>query len=367
MATDDSASSTRQEPPLVLDHIEIQDPDTIAYLTDQDVPPEEAARLALRTGVSALRVSETTEEAEFVRAEFEELQRDFEDEIEKLRTDLNDWFDEDNGDFQSIVDEHFGENGTIVQEVFDPAREGTPLRKLRTELEAELDSIRDSLLEEQTRDEVAQQTTLKGEDFEDDLEGLLGNTISSTDELARTGEEYGQLTDRFVGDFVLTLGESRQTIVIEAKDRTTISQPKIKEELTDGIENRNADYGILVLKNENAAPNKIGAFQEFDQQMLYVALSDTDSETYDHRLLELAVEWARMRTLSSQLDTDEEVDAETIHAKIDAVEDTLGQFQTVRKQCTNIKKARKNIEEELDVIQSGIEDDLETIKAELRE
>lgn len=140
---------------------------------------------------------------------------------------------------------------------------------------------------------------------------------------------------------MLTLGETRQDIVIEAKDVSQITKPTIKEQLEEGMRNRGADYGVLVLKNEDAASDFLSAFREFDQQMLYVAISDEESDTYDRRMLNLALEWARIRTLSAQFDTDDSVDPEVISAKISEIEDAINQFRNIRSQCTNIKKARK--------------------------
>lgn len=361
---------------IVVEQFEIDDPDIVQFVSDQDKPPAEALRLALRVGVSTLKLADTTEEAEFVRNEFEKLNRDLQDELdefnrdvenelEDFRSDLEDWFDEEDGDFAAIIDNHFGENGRLINEVFDPTNNDSPLETLRSEIERELQDMRDSLLEENVRSDVEQETTKKGEKFEDDLETLLGEVTRSADEVTRTGDEHGQLDDRFVGDFVVTLGETQQDIIIEAKDRSRISKPTIKEELEQGIRNRGADYGVLVLKNEDAAPQKLGSFREFDQRMLYVALSDEETETYDKRLLNLALEWGRMRTLSSQFDSDEQIDADVIHSKINEIEDSLATFKQVRTKCTNIKNARQGIEDHLDEIEAEIESEIDAIIEEV--
>jgi hypothetical protein len=361
---------------IVIEQFEVEDSDIAEFVSEQNKPPAEALRLALRVGVSTLKLADTTEEAEFVRNEFKKLNRDLqdeldefnrdvEDELEDFRDDLNDWFDEESGDFATIIDNHFGENGRLINEVFDPTNNDSPLETLRSEIERELQDMRDSLLEENVRGDVEQETTKKGEKFEDDLEPLLRAVTRSADEVTRTGDDHGQLDDRFVGDFVVTLAETQQDIVIEAKDWSTISKPKIKEELSEGIRNRGADYGLLVLKNEDAAPQKLGAFREFDQRMLYVALSDEETETYDQRLLNLALEWGRMRTLSSQFDSDDQVDASVVHDKISEIEDSLATFKQVRTKCTNIKNARQDIEEHLDEIEEEIEREIDTIVEEV--
>jgi ElaB/YqjD/DUF883 family membrane-anchored ribosome-binding protein len=351
---------------VVIENLEVTDSEVLEYFKDHsERPPEEILQLALRVGVSTLRLSETSEEMEFVRREFDKVSQDFQQEIDDLRDELDDWFDEEEGDFSKLLDQTFGKDGDVVDEVFDHNDEDTPLGELYSDIEDKFQSLREEVLQQDARQEIEQQTRIKGEIFEDDLHKLLGDVTRKADEVERTGEEYGQRTDRFVGDFVVTLGETGQEIVIEAKDQSNLNKPEIKRELEEGIENRGADYGILVLKNEDAASDFLGAFREFDQQMLYVAISDEETDTYDKRLLNLAYEWARMRTLSEQYDTGEEVDPETIQSKIAEVEDSIEKFRDIRTECSNIKDARENIEEQLKSIQDDVEDQLAEITEEL--
>ncbi|MFB6188071.1 MAG: DUF2130 domain-containing protein [Halobacteriaceae archaeon] len=367
MATEPQPTIQVESNSLVIENLEITDEDVIEYISErEDKPPEEIIRLALRVGVSTLRLSETTEDMEYVRHEFDKINTEFQDKIEALEEDMEEWFDEEDGDFANIIENTFGKDGDVVDDVFDHTNDDTPMQQLYSDIEEELEKIREKIVERDTRQAVEQQTTIKGENFEDDLDELLAQTIRKADELQRTGEKRGQLDDRFVGDFVITLGETNQDILIEAKNVSNLSKPQIREELEEGIQNRGADYGILVLKNEEAASNYLGAFREFDQQMLYVAISDEETEEYDTRLLNLAYEWARMRTLSSQLDSGDDVDIETIQTKVNEVEDAISNFQNIRTQCTNIRKARDKIEKKLDSIEDDIEDDLDAITREIQ-
>lgn len=351
---------------LSINGLEIDDTDVVEYVEEREAQsPEDVVRLAIRMGISTLRLSETTEDMEYVRHEFDKINREFDDQIEDLQDDLAAWFDDEEGDFAELIDETFGKNGDIVEEVFDHTKDGTPMAELYNDFETKLRELREDLIRQDEREEVEQRTTIKGDIFEEDLTELFGDIVRKADEFHFSGEEYGQLDDRYVGDFVITLGETGQDIVIEAKDVSQITKPMIKEELEEGIENRGADYGILVLKNEDAASNYLGGFREFDQKMLYVAISDEDSDNYDTRLLNLAYEWARMRTLSSQFDTGDEVDPELIQNKISAVEDSISEFRNIRTQCNNIEKARKKIEEQLTEIQETVEEEVTEIVDEI--
>lgn len=159
MATDQTF--TIEDDRIVVEQFEITDSDVVEFVKSRDEPPAEALRLALRVGVSTIRLSDTTEELEFVRHEFDKLNREMEDELNEFRDDLESWFDEENGDFASIINDHFGENGRLVNKVFDPTNDGSPLEKLRSEIERELQDMRDSLLEEDVRETVEQETTKK--------------------------------------------------------------------------------------------------------------------------------------------------------------------------------------------------------------
>lgn len=366
MASESTTAVDLEPDRLRIDGLEITDSDVIEYIEGrEDQTPEEVVRLAIRMGVSTLRLSETTEDMEYVRHEFDKINREFEDQIDDLQEDLEDWFDEEEGDFAEVINNTFGEDGDIIDEVFDHTNDGTPMGKLYNDFEKKLKELREDLIRQDEREDVEQQTTIKGEIFEKDLADILGDVVRKSDDVHFTGEEYGQRDDRFVGDFVVTLGETGQDIVIEAKDVSQITKPTIKEQLDEGMENREADYGILVLKNQDAASNFLGAFREFDQQMLYVAISDEDSDTYDIRLLNLAYEWARMRTLSSQFDTGDEVDPEKIQNKIAEIEDSISEFRNIRTQCDNIETARETIEDQLEEIEEKVEDEIEEILDEI--
>jgi hypothetical protein len=366
MAAEHESAVEVNENSITIDQLKVADNEVVDYIHNHsEKPPEEVLELALRVGVSTLHLSETSEEVEFVRREFDKVSQDFENEIDELRDELDDWFDEDDGDFSELLDQTFGKDGDVVDEVFNHNDEDTPLGDLYNDIEEKLQDLRDEVLEQKARGEVEQKTRIKGEIFEDDLHKLLGDITRKADEVERTGEDYGQRTDRFVGDFVVTLGETGQEIVIEAKDQSNLNKPEIKRELEDGIENRGADYGILVLKNEDAASDFLGAFREFDQRMLYTAISDKDTESYDRRLLNLTYEWARMRTLSEQYDTEEEVDPEKIQSKIAEVEDSIEEFRNIRTECSNIEDARENIEQQLKEIENDVEDQIEEITGEL--
>ncbi|MFB6162686.1 MAG: hypothetical protein ABEJ86_04500, partial [Halococcoides sp.] len=224
----------------------IEDAEVANYLSEVD--PErraEAFERALRVGVVTLGLGTTSEKEEFVERRFEELHRDFEAEIERIEEQVEETFGDDgelprtlethlgedgslrthierafgeDGIFAERLDEELGEDGERIQAALDPDREGTPTHRLKTTLQEQIERLRDKIEEESTTEQLKQRTTLKGEDFEETEGELLDDLVYGTShEVDHTGEEVGELTDRKVGDYVMTLAETGQRIVIEAK------------------------------------------------------------------------------------------------------------------------------------------------------
>jgi len=101
------------------------------------------------------------------------------------------------------------------------------------------------------RAEERSRSAAKGGDFEDLLEGILGELARGTgDLLDRTGTEIGAVLGSKKGDFVLTL-DPRLTrgadlrVVIEAKDRV-MSPRAMRDELREARQNRGAAIGVAV-------------------------------------------------------------------------------------------------------------------------
>lgn len=140
----------------------------------------------------------------------------------------------------------------------DPDVEGTPTYRLKNEIR----EIRNAIEREAAREEERQQSWKKGDDFEETLGNLLDTLVyNTTHDVEHTGDEEGEIPGRDVGDYVLTLGETGQKIVVEAKSEKNYSSQDIKDEMQEAIENRDADYGIFVTECESYVPNKIGYFQ----------------------------------------------------------------------------------------------------------
>lgn len=284
----------------------------------------------------------------------------------ELETRIEKAFGED-GVFVERLDEELGEDGERIQNALDPDKEGTPTYRLEQRISNEIKSLRDAVTEDEAKEEIRSETYLKGGDFEDSVQNILNETVrQTTSEVHYTGDKNGEL-DRDVGDFVVQLGETQQNIVVEAKTEYH-SAKDISEEMQDAIRNRNADYGIFVTDELGNIPaTKLGWFHELrDQKIVIVALSDGKADEMEPGYLRIAFNWARMRAIQSYAEIGDDFEPGTIQNDIGEIEEAIGRFKTIRGHCTEMKKSREKIEEELDGIEREISKRISNVLSELQ-
>jgi len=400
MAVEESVALKIKDDRAVINDLEITDSRIVDYLNEFDnaQEQEDAFMRALRVGVTTMKLAKTSQQEEFVERKFGEMQRDFQGEIERIEDEVEAKFGDDgdvpkifedhlgqngnlnqqiedafsdDGPFKQRLDEELGEDGERIQEALDPDREGTPTYRLKQAFQDQIRSLHDKIEEqaatEEATEEIRQRTTLKGDDFEDTVNNILSDLVYGTsDELEFTGETIGEIGSRKVGDFVITLNDTGQRIVIEAKSSTGYSQRDIKDELDDAIENRDADYGIIVFECESYIPNKIGYFHEFDNQRLSVALSETNEDDIEPGFLRIAHNWAKTRAVQGYVDSGTAFEPEVVQAAVREVGDSIDRFTTIRKKTTSIKKTANEIDVELDEIEAEVKSELTDIRTEIQ-
>lgn len=374
--------------------ITIHNQEVVEYLDDFDPDEQEDALIrALRVGVATLDLSETTKDVEFVKSEFESIHDAINEEIGTVQEEVQEKFSDD-GEVAKILDRHFGEEGTLrtqieqafsddgvfqerldeelgedgerIQKALNPSKEGTPTYQLKQDIKEEFEFLKQKLDKEEGAEDLRERTTLSGKDFEEDVKSLLDDLLYRTPHTYEyTGDTEGELSGREVGDFVVTLGDTGQRIVIEAKSDQSYSQPDIKEEMEDAIENRDADYGIFLSECESYVPKKVGYLKEFDNEILSVAVSQDPDDEIDPRLFRIGFNWARMRAVQSSLESSGTPDADVIHSQIQEVRDTVDRFGTVKKKCTSIRQNANEIDELLDEFDDEIKRHLDQITSEM--
>ena len=399
MATQQVAQITVNTDHLEVTDLKITDSEVIDYLNQYDPDEQlEAFNRALRVGVLTVGLAGTSQEEEFVKRSFEEMRRDFVDEIERIEREVENKFGEDgsvpkvfeehlgpDGEIKRHLEEAFGDDGIFVEcldnelgadgerfrEALDPDDKGTPTYRLRKSILDEIKSLRDKIeaqtTEAETHEEIVKKTPLKGEEFEGIVHQLLSGLVYGTsDEVSYTANREGDLDGREVGDFVVTLNDTGQRIVVEAKSNQGYSQRDIKEELSAAIENRNADYGIIVFECESYIPNKVGYFHEFDDERLTISLSQNEEDEIDPAFLSIGFNWARTRVIQKHADADSTLDPERIQTAVTEITDSIGRFSTIRRKSTRIKGITDEIDTELSSIESDIKSRLADIRMEIQ-
>jgi len=387
MATVENISIDSSANSVVLKEITIQDAELVSYLSDFDKSEqEEAIKRALRIGASAMELVGTSKEAEVVENRFSEMEREFEDELDELRDELDDRFSEEDGEVPRILDQHFGDDGHLkehlndifgsdgqfaerlqdelgedgekIQEALDPDREGTPTYRLQKRIVEEIEEMKQRFDEqegkEEGKDEIRQKTTLKGYEFEEQVKEMLSELVHQTpNQFEDTSEQTGELGTSKKGDFVISLNDTDQRIVVEAKNGSF--KETVDAEMTEAIENRDADYGILVASSIEYLPRtQVGWFSEIDQDYLVVALRDQDEEEIESRFFKFAFHWARTRTMLSAVDVGDDIDPEVVKGELDGIEDAIDNFSKVRSNCTTLEGTVDDIRNTLNEIEADV-------------
>jgi len=307
----------------------------------------------IRIGVIGLKRMAVGEELDYVEKEFNSLKAKFEKMFDpEVKTS---YF----GKLSSLLEEYFDEGGTI-ENLFDLKVDGSPLYKLRKELQEEFEKLRDIIKE---KEEIIEVTTLKGYKFEDACEKILSEFVSKDigDELERKTNEIGKITGSFAGDFLITLRDlPDKKIVLETKDWGTITQPQIIENLKGAMENRDAKYGIFVSRSKEALPRKIGWFNEFRGNMLVCALGSKEEDTFSPELLNIAYQWAKMR-VKKEIKIEERAFGE-LSEGIKEIERRIEIFSQIKRQCTNINNATEEIKVISDDLRRDIKEQISKIQ-----
>jgi hypothetical protein len=384
---------------LIIKEFQTNDEEIVDFF--KEVNPEEfdsKLNSSLKVGVTALKTVATTERIDYIEKEFQKLDTKFNDVLkqtmDKISENIDSTFGEngqvpaiiekkfgENGTVDSIIDNYlgekgtlteiiekqFGKDGTIIKEILDPTKPGTPLNQLRQFFTEELARLTNAIGIEQAKAELKDKSTQKGKDFEDVLEELLGPIVKAHmgDMLIRTGAEIGELTDSKKGDFVININGSAQLrIVIEAKDMKTIATTTINSEIEEGLKNRSAQFGILVIKWIEALPRSVGCFNCYEDNKIVCGLGSKADEVLHEEILQAAYCWGRTYLLKKS-GTAANVDFALIDTQLNEIKKQLGIFDRIQRQCENIEDATTAIREFCDAAKPEIQAKLNNIWREL--
>lgn len=367
-----------------INEFEISDSAVVKHFEEinEDERVEELGRV-LELGVQTVDLAATSGREEFVERKFEEMQSEFETEIERIENEVEEKFGTD-GEVPEVFEEHLGNDGTLRQQLddafgeggvfverldeelgedgerisdaLDPDTDGTPTNRLRSSLKGEIRAIGEkveaAIADSEAREDVRERTTLSGDDFEDDLHEILLEQVNmTTHEVDRTADEEGELSGREIGDFVLDLGDTGQRIVIEAKSKD-ISKDEMKSQLDESIQNRDADYGILVFETTEQAGKEIGYFHEFNQNMLAISVGDSTENPPDQGYLKIGFNWARTRLAQQNAESGSEIDPEAVQSGIEDARENINRLSNIKRKLTNLSNTVGDIKQDVDDVKN---------------
>jgi hypothetical protein len=314
MATDEDEKVFVKDETLTIRDYETEKEDIVSYFQnlEKGTDLEEALEKVLKLGVIASKSSQLGSQLDYI---------------------------------QNKIDKQFGEQGQALLNAIQELKEDLGISK--------------------AVDAEHQKGTQKGVEFEE----YCGNIISGIakvygDKLEATGNTTGLIAGSKKGDHVYTIVETGKKIVLEEKDYSNRqTQPKLESYIKEAIENRGAEYGIVVSKRLSAFPESVGIFQEFGNN-LFVALTTEESEDAElqKELLTIALRWARLR-LKQKSGT---VDSELIIQKIESAQRNMKKFSNIKTKCTSIKKTSDEISDDLDDLRDLIKADLDDVSKSLK-
>jgi hypothetical protein len=169
-------------------------------------------------------------------------------------------------------------------------------------------------------------------------------------------DETSQSTSLAIEDNRLMVNE------FEMKDVGAFSQPDIINTLNEAMKNREASYGILVVKSVESLPASVGWFNEYSGNQLVCALSSEHSEEpiLHEEIMFIAYKWAKARTLLETI-KEERIDAVFVRDRIAAIQAKLSSLKAIRTQCSNIEKSSDEIKALLKDAEREIREELASI------
>ena len=380
-----------------VDRLSLTDGALAAWLAAQ--PADDHATLAeraLRIGLTALQSVAVTLNVDAVRAEFERfsdqnraaneqaaaaleqvLRANFADDGGRLPRTLEAFLG-DRGKLRSMVDElfdprrrdsaigrigsmletYFDGDGSRLAQLLDPTRMNSPLHQFRTEMDNGFKALHEKLVAieaaQAARAGERAKSAAKGGDFEELIEGLLGEIArGANDLLERTGTDAGDDGRSKKGDFVLTLDPDLARgcdlrVVIEAKDRR-MSGREMRDELRAAKTNRDAAAALVIFTPANA-PSGIAPF-DIRAGDVYAVVDPADP---DVATLQAAVRLTRLLALTSLRESEADVDLGEVQAALTAIREALEVVRSLRVQLSNIGSSSDAVSKGLDKLREAI-------------
>jgi hypothetical protein len=263
--------------------------------------------------------------------------------------------------------------GLITPEIDD-----SPMGRLRKELVDTVQREVSDVAEEVRRvtehlgildatEEVYEQTTGKGFDFEDLVDECVSTLAAQHGDLAETTGTTKGTTGSQVGDEVITLNRDDTfgcdaCFAIEVKNRKLNLRSTLAE-LDEAMCNREAHAAVAVFRSQEQAPTAV-PFMYSDDKAIVVL----DPDDYDDAALRLAYMWARW-TVRKQLAAADEadgVDVERVRCLLDDASRALERHATIKRAHTVARKGIDQAAEQVEALVHESREAIEELQTELQ-
>ncbi|MCW4020257.1 MAG: hypothetical protein NWF14_03390 [Candidatus Bathyarchaeota archaeon] len=374
--------------------LSIKDPELCSLLAGKEEDErKQFVERALRVGIMALQGMETKMRVDYVRSEFENMQKEVETELQRVFSDkgilLNtlDKFLGEKGELKQALNAHFGEQGSVIYKILNPDDETTPIGKFRKQLQQELDADREGTAFHKLRnamndgfkevlvaigaaeaaEEERDKGTAKGGDLEDYVfEELDRMARHFDDKVEFVGDEKGPLGQ--VGDVLIRINpvdtrNLERNIVVEVKNRSITMSGKNSffKELENAKKNRGAYYAIGAVQRSNV-PDSCGCFRRYDGANIICGVS-MDEEPL---ALEIAYKVARLETKLSTMKEEAKLDPSQFKIKITEIEGQLDTLRAVKSALTGATGKINDAKQDLKNMETSIREILNEILTMIR-
>jgi hypothetical protein len=380
---------------LAIDGLVVRDETAVRLVREREeagADPAETVVDAIEIGARVLDREQAGANAEYVKTEFERASRELEQEFTDKARRVAEFFGEK-------VDEVFGpESGRLAKELeklfsdgssvsvqnrvrelvaeamvksredlvrqFSSADGRNPLADFKASTVRELERMVERLNEMQQQvvalraekekleelDAERERGTAKGRSFEEEVaEAVDAIALAQGDVADAVGDQKGAIGK--TGDVLVSIdgaaGPTRGRIVFEAKN-SRLSSPEARKELARGMRERDADFAVLVVPEEDKVPARLTTLREYEGDKLIVTYEPGGRSAL---ALELGYRLARARVLMKRAGG-EGVNAGAVR---EAVERARCEIEDIRKVKSQLTGAKTGIDTAYDLIE-GIAD-----------
>ncbi|HEY0632246.1 MAG TPA: hypothetical protein VGC98_09340 [Thermoleophilaceae bacterium] len=400
---------------LAVDGLVIDDESAVRLVREREEAGADPVRVvadAIEIGARVLDREQAGANAEFVKGELDKATREVElvlaertrEVTEQLGRKVDEAFGAESGHVTKTIEKHFSDGSasavqnrvrevvaealanvqqSLVQQ-FSSADSRNPLAEFKAGVVREVQTVgraqtqtlqemgvRLAALQQQLgelrveREKVAEieaereRGTAKGRTFEELVfEALDGIASVQGDDCDAVGDLRGA-TGR-TGDIVVGIdacnGPARGRIVFEAKT-AKLSRPKAFEELDEAMQQRDANFAVLVVPADEKVPSKMRQLREYNGDKLIVTF---DPEAEGTVALELAYSLARARVLMAKSESDG-IDASAVRHTVERALNTMEQVRRIKSQLTGAKSSVDNANSILDEMAGQVREHLREI------